>query len=251
MLSCQNEINSIDVLWREYKNSGLLNLRNELVLFYMTLVRYGAMRVWVKTKGNFEMDDFMSWGIGGLIDSIETFELERGVKFITYCHSKIRGAIIDEIRERDWVPRIVRNRNRRVMDVSADFYQNYGYYPNDEEMAKFLQMLPAEFDKIIRDSFISSVLRIKDDILDSDSEKTMTRYDLPILTLLKKEFKQIVMDGMSRQERLVVLLYYFEDLTMKEIGRVLDVSESRVCQIHSKIILDIRKKAMIQSYCSC
>jgi len=237
----QVDINNV---WREYRANGSVELRNELIEYYLPLVKYNAERVWAKLPNEVDLDDLVSSGILGLIDAIEAFDLDRGVKFATYCSQRIRGAILDELRERDWVPRIVRNRMRRVEQAVKSLQTQLGRLPSRQELAEEMKLAPEEFERVINDTNTSTFISLSRPRNEADSHKDLREIDVledkassnPVLEMQKKDIKDLVMRGLSRAERLIILLYYYEEMTMKEIGKTLDLSESRVSQMHSAII---------------
>jgi RNA polymerase sigma factor for flagellar operon FliA len=239
----------IDQLWRDYQEARTDGLRNKLIEHYMPLVRYNAERVWSKLPNEVELDDLVSCGIIGLMDSIASFDLDRGVKFATYCSRRIRGAILDELRERDWVPRIVRNRMRRVEEARKGLEAQLGRDPNDDELAKEMNLPAEEFKRVVGDTNHSIFISLSRPRNEADSHKDLREIDVlqdkrsrdPVIDMQKKDIKELIMRGLSRAERLIVLLYYYEEMTMKEIGSTLDLSESRVSQMHSAIIKRLRQ----------
>jgi RNA polymerase sigma factor for flagellar operon FliA len=239
----------IDQMWRSYQAERNDENRNALIELYMPLVRYNAERVWAKLPNEVELDDLVSCGIMGLMDSIASFDLDRGVKFATYCSRRIRGAILDELRDRDWVPRIVRNRMRKVEDARKNLEAQLGHNPNHDELAKEMQLPPEEFKRVINDTNRSVFISLSRPRNENDSHKDFCEIDVledkkscnPVMDIQKKDIKELIMRGLSRAERLIVLLYYYEEMTMKEIGSTLDLSESRVSQMHSAIIKRLRQ----------
>jgi len=242
----------INHVWREYQKARSVELRNQLIETYLPLVKYNAERVWAKLPNEVELDDLISSGILGLVDAIEAFDLDRGVKFSTYCSQRICGAILDELRERDWVPRIVRNRMRRVERSVKSLQAELGRPPTRAELAGKMKLPPEEFERVINDTNISSFISLSRPRNESDGHKDLREIDVledtrardPIMDMHKKDIKELIMRGLSRAERLIVLLYYYEEMTMKEIGRTLDLSESRVSQMHSAIVKRLRQHLM-------
>ncbi len=236
-------------IWRDYKETRSIELRNILIEQHMHLVKYNAERVWHKLPNEVELDDLVSCGIMGLIDSIGAFDLERGVKFSTFCSRRIRGAILDELRERDWVPRIVRTRMRKVEAARKVLEAQRGCAPTQEELAKEMNLEGDEFQRVINDTNRSSFISLSRPKNESDSHKDLREIDIledkrsrnPILEMQKRDIKELVMKGLSRAERLIILLYYYEEMTMKEIGATLDLSESRVSQMHSAIVRRLKQ----------
>jgi RNA polymerase sigma factor for flagellar operon FliA len=231
-------------VWRDYRANGCLELRNQLIENYLPLVRYNAERVWAKLPNEVDIEDLISSGILGLIDAIEAFDLDRGVKFATYCSQRISGAILDELRERDWVPRIVRNRMRKVEHAVKALQAEKGRPPTREELLGEMKLEPEEFDRVINDTNTTNFISLTRPRNETDSHKDLREIDVledkksddPIVEMQKRDVKELIMRGLSRAERLIVLLYYYEEMTMKEIGRTLELSESRVSQMHSAII---------------
>ena len=239
----------IDQVWRSYQHNRCDDIRNTLIEHYMPLVRYNAERVWSKLPNQVELDDLVSCGIMGLMDAINAFDLGRGVKFATYCSRRIRGAILDELRERDWVPRIVRNRMRRVEEARKALEAQLGRDPSQDELAREMKLPPEEFKRVVNDTNRSIFISLSRPRNESDSHKDLREIDVledkrsrnPIMEMQKKDIKNLIMRGLSKAERLIVLLYYYEELTMKEIGSTLDLSESRVSQMHSAIVKRLRQ----------
>lgn len=247
--TAQKTEGEIDHVWREYRATGTVELRNRLIENYLPLVRYNAERVWAKLPNEVDIDDLISSGILGLIDAIEAFDLDRGVKFATYCSQRISGAILDELRERDWVPRIVRNRMRRVDYAVKALQAELGRPPTRQELIAEMKLSRDEFERVINDTNTTSFISLDKPRNESDSHKDLREVDVledkrsddPILEMQKKDVKELIMRGLSRAERLIVLLYYYEEMTMKEIGKTLDLSESRVSQMHSAIMKRLKQ----------
>src|SRR5258705_4816105 len=238
-------------VWLAYKKSPSQALRNVLMENYLHLVRYNAERIHVKLPDEVELDDLMSAGIFGLMDAIDAFDLERGVKFETYCAPRIRGAILDELRSMDWVPRLVRSRAHKLESATKQLEVELGRSPTNEEIAKRLKIPMTEFEKIAKDASAVGVVSLSRKWFETDSNKGVSAIDVledkkgadPVREIQRKDLKELLTKGLSRAERLIIILYYFEEMTMKEIGATLDLSESRVSQMHSSILM--RLKAQI------
>jgi len=238
--------------WLAYKKSPTEATRNVLMEHYLHLVRYNAERVHVKLPDEVELDDLMSAGIFGLMDAIDAFDLERGVKFETYCAPRIRGAILDELRSMDWVPRLVRSRAHKMESATKQLEVELGRSPTNEEIARRLKIPMAEFEKIAKDASAVGVVSLSRKWFETDSNKDVREIDVledkkganPVREIQRKDLKELLTKGLSRAERLIIILYYFEEMTMQEIGATLDLSESRVSQMHSSILA--RLKAQMQ-----
>ena len=236
-------------LWTVYKRSHDGDVRNMLIEEYLAVVKYVAERIYSKLPPNFEIDDLFSWGIFGLMDAIEGFDLERGVKFETYCASRIRGAILDELRSLDWVPRIIRSKMSKLDAAWKELEVQLGRMPSEGEVAEKLGMTLKEFDETVREASAITVVSLSDKWEEQEENKALRKLDMiedkkamnPISVISKKEVVNLVTRGLSRKERLIIILYYFEELTMREIGLALDLSESRVCQLHSRIMLHLQR----------
>ncbi|RMH29931.1 MAG: FliA/WhiG family RNA polymerase sigma factor [Planctomycetota bacterium] len=239
-------------LWAEYTSSPSEPLRNFLTEKYLHLVRYNAERIHQRLPDEVDLDDLIQAGYFGLVDAIDGFDTEKGVKFETYCAPRIRGAILDELRSMDWVPRLVRHRTARVEQARQRIEMELGRKATDQEIAAKLQLDKDEFDKFKRDSRATQVTSINRKAFSSDGSREVREIDVisdetqvdPVRLAQRKDLKELMTKGLSRAERLIVTLYYYESMTMKEIGLTLDLSESRVSQMHSSILA--RLKAQMQ-----
>jgi RNA polymerase sigma factor for flagellar operon FliA len=242
------DADSLQAAWREYKKTGADELRNRLIEHYLYLVRYNAERIGAKLPDEVDVDDLMSAGIFGLVDALDAFDLTRGVKFETYCAPRIRGAILDELRNMDWVPRLVRHRAHKLADATRSLEVELGRIPNDDEIARRLDMTRPQFHRLLRDANAVTLMSLSRKYTDPDSEHEVFEIDVlpddrghdPVTEAQKQDVKELVTRGLSRAERLIVILYYYEQLTMKQIGLTLDLSESRVSQMHSAILDRLR-----------
>ncbi|MCA9291513.1 MAG: FliA/WhiG family RNA polymerase sigma factor [Phycisphaerales bacterium] len=242
----------IEAVWVEFKQTGSEEIRNFLMENFLHLVKYTAERMHMRLPGEVDVEDLMSAGLFGLMDAIDAFDLERGVKFETYCTQRIRGAIFDELRAMDWVPRLVRSRTAKVERARKSFEMQNGFRPTEDEVCEKLNVTYDEYTKLSRDSKPVGVVSLTRKWFETDSSKDIREIDVirdqkqenPLSELQKKDLKTLITKGLSRAERLIVVLYYYEEMTMKEIGMTLDLSESRVSQMHSSILA--RLKAQMQ-----
>jgi RNA polymerase sigma factor for flagellar operon FliA len=248
----------IQDVWKEYQKikeepEKAEPVRNFLMEKYLPLVRYNAERIYTRLPDEVDIEDLMSAGLFGLMDAIDAFELDRNVKFETYCAPRIRGAILDELRAMDWVPRLVRHRTAKVEGARQKFEMRHGRQPTDDELAENLQLSGEEFDKVKRDSSAVSTHSITRKFASTDGGRELREIDVvrddtesnPLREMQRRDLKDLITKGLSRAERLIVILYYYEGMTMKEIGATLDLSESRVSQMHSSILA--RLKAQMQT----
>lgn len=240
-------------IWEEYKKVGGGELRNFLMEKYLPLVKYNAERIHSKLPDEVDVEDLKQAGAFGLKDAIDAFCLDRGVKFETYCAPRIRGAILDELRAMDWVPRLVRSRTSKVEGARKKLEMELGREPTHQEIAKKLEVSMSEYQKLAKDAGPTGVVSLNRKWYETDSNKDVREIDVlkderqvnPLTMVQKRDLKDLITKGLSRAERLIVVLYYYEELTMKEIGVTLDLSESRVSQMHSSILA--RLKAQMQN----
>jgi RNA polymerase sigma factor for flagellar operon FliA len=234
--------------WRKYRATGEESLRNRLMEHYLYLVKYNAERIGAKLPDEVDVDDLMSAGVFGLLDAIDAFDLDRGVKFETYCSPRIRGAILDELRNMDWVPRLVRHRAHKLADITRTLEVELGRIPSEDEIASRLGMTRPQFDKLMRDASAVSLISLSRKFADSGANRDVFEIDVvpdgqssdPVAEAQKRDLRDLVTRGLNRAERLIVVLYYYEQMTMKQIGETLDLSESRVSQMHSAILMRLR-----------
>jgi RNA polymerase sigma factor FliA len=232
-------------LWRTYKSDQTDQLlRNRLMENYLPLVRYNADRVWAKLPEGVDVNDLISAGVFGLMDAIDAFDLERGVKFETYCVPRIRGAMLDELRTMDWVPRLVRSKASKLSAATKHIEAKVGRPPLDSEVAERMELSPEEFEKLKTEANATSLVSLNKKWYETDSYKDVREIDIledikgedPTINIQKRDLMRLVTKGLNRNERLIIILYYYEELTMKEIGNTLGLSESRVSQMHSSIV---------------
>lgn len=230
--------------WKRFVKTRSQKLRNQLLEHYLRIVRSTAERLHAKLPDEVELDDLISAGTFGLMDAINSFDLSRGVKFETYCTQRIRGAILDELRSMDWVPRLVRARAHKVEGATSALQMELGRAPTEQELAKKLRLGLGDFRKLHRDAKAVALVSLSRKWFETDSNRDVREIDVledkrsedPLQQFQRKDIKEWVTRGLSRAERLIIILYYFENMTMKEIGETLALSESRVSQMHSAIL---------------
>ncbi len=236
----------INLLWEEYSIKKENKIREKLILHYLYLVKYIAGRLFVNYKSSVEYDDLISYGIFGLIDAIDKYDYSRGVKFDTYAQIRIRGAIIDFLREADWIPRSVRQKAKEIELAYDKIEAKKGESATDEEVSKKLGITLDEFHKRIN-SVSSYTLVSLDEYLEQNRGITLKTEDVsssPDKKVEKEELKKIIIefiDKLPEKESKIITLYYFDELTYKEIGLILKISESRVSQLHTKAIIRLKK----------
>jgi RNA polymerase sigma factor for flagellar operon FliA len=235
----------VERLWIEFKRDpSNQELRNRLVEIYLPLVKYNGERIWARLPEGVELDDLVSAGVFGLMDAIDAFDLSRGVKFETYCVPRIRGAMLDELRTMDWVPRLVRSKASKLNEAMKNLEARLGRQPNEAELAEELKISVPELEKMILDANAVNLISLNKKWYETDSYKDVREIDIledkkgedPTRRIQKNDLMRLVTKGLNRNERLIIILYYYEELTMKEIGATLDLSESRVSQMHSSIV---------------
>lgn len=235
-------------LWIRYKTIGDEGARNALILKYEHLVNFEADRIHSRVPSEVEVGDLKSAGLFGLIDAVDGFDLKRGIKFETYAPPRIRGAILDELRSMDWVPRLVRARTAKVNKARREFALNYGREPTPEEIASHLEMSVEELDAIEKDTNAVATYSLQQRAYNCpEGRREVARQNLqdksqpePLLEAQRQSLKDAIMKGLNRTERLIMILYYQEEMTMKEIGRTIGLGESRISQTHSSIMERLR-----------
>jgi len=234
-------------IWESYTKTKDPGLKEKLILEYAPLVKYVAGRLSVHVGQHVEYDDLISYGIFGLIDAIDKFDYTKGVKFETYAALRIRGAIIDSIRKMDWVPRTMRQRNKQLEQAFSELEFELGREPTEAELAAKLDISLEETTDLLKKSSVVALISL-DDYLEQNHEANFgnsAAEETPELQYEQQELKDMLVDAidkLSEKEKKVVTLYYFEDLTLKEISSIMGVSESRISQIHSKAVMRLKSK---------
>lgn len=238
-----------DKLWKEYQKKPTQEIREQLILAYAQLVKLVAGRLSMYLGHNVEYDDLVSYGIFGLIDAIDKFDMTKNVKFETYASLRIRGAILDQIRKMDWIPRTVRQHQRKIDEAIKQVEMRTGRTATDEEIAVELGVSEDELMNWQSQLKVTNVVSLSE-FEETGQEPVMesvnkNRFSQPEDVVAEKELKEKLIESLellTEKERRVIELYYYEDLTLKEISLVLEVSESRVSQLHTKALLKMRKK---------
>lgn len=240
--------NNLD-LWKLYSDNKDPAIREKLILEYAHLVKYVAGRLNIYFGSNVEYDDLVGFGVFGLIDAIDKFDVNKGVKFETYASLRIRGSIIDSIREMDWVPRSLRQKNKELEKIYAELENELGHSASDKEIAEKMGISMEEFYKLLNEVNVSSMVSLED-FLEQNYEigvdiPNVNRDDRPESHIEIVEIREILGDSIDKlpeKEKNVISLYYFEELTLKEISAIMKVSESRISQLHTKAILRLKGK---------
>jgi RNA polymerase sigma factor for flagellar operon FliA len=239
--------------WQLYRKTRDPSIREFFIKQYAPLVKYVAGKVAVGMPHNVEFDDLVGYGVFGLIDAIDKYDPEKNVKFKTYAVTRIRGAIFDELRQIDWVPRSVRKKTREIESAISSLEAHLGRTASDQEVAQSLGMSEEEYLKTIQKISGTSILSINEVWLSGDEKDKVSIVDSiespsslnPDVVVEKEVIRQIIIGAINElpdKEKKILILYYYEDLTLKDIGRVLEVTESRVSQLHTKAILRLRSK---------
>jgi RNA polymerase sigma factor for flagellar operon FliA len=239
-------------LWRSYRDAPSSSLREELILRYAPLVKYVAGRMAVGMPPNVDRADLTSYGMFGLLDAIEKFDVETGYRFQTYAVQRIRGAIVDELRSLDWVPRSVRRKARNIEKAIASLQNELGRAPDDAELADRLELRPEQLADHLAQISMTSVAALDGalaggngerlTVVDTVADERAIQPDEHIDKLAMRELLSNALDRLTEREQQVLALYYFEGMTLSQVGDVIGVTESRVSQIHSKAILALRSR---------
>ncbi|MDR2741562.1 MAG: RNA polymerase sigma factor WhiG [Treponema sp.] len=252
-LNCSLEQKTEEELWVEYRQNKDPKIREAFIKQYAPLVKYVAGKVAVGMPHNVEFDDLVGFGVFGLIDAIDRFDPEKNVKFKTYAVPRIKGAIFDELRSIDWVPRSVRQKTKEVEEVMGALEAQLGRSATDQEIARALGMDENEFLKTMMRISATSILSLNDVWFSGDENDKVSIGDSiespaslnPDVIVEKDEIRQIIINSINElpdKEKKILVLYYYEDLTLKEIGQVMGITESRVSQLHTKAILRLRSR---------
>lgn len=236
-------------LWEKYSETKTPELREKIIIEYAPLVKLVAGRLSMYLGYNVEYDDLVGYGIFGLIDAIDKFDYDKAVKFETYASLRIRGAILDQIRKMDWIPRTVRQKQKRIDEAIKQIEMRTGKNALDEEIAQELGVSEDELSNWQSQLKVTNIVSLNE-FLEQGSEPVMdarqnSHFIQPEDLVEENELKQVLEESMNlltEKEKKVILLYYYEDMTLKEISQILEVSESRVSQLHTKALLKMRNK---------
>lgn len=239
----------MDKIWVEYTKTHDQALKDTIIVNYAHLVKYVASRLSVMVGQYIDYDDLVGYGVFGLIDAVDKFDYTKGYKFETYATLRIRGAIIDNIRKLDWVPRSIRQISKDVEKAYSELEVSLGREPSDKELADYLGVSEDEAREMIKKSSVASLISL-DEFTEQNNGQVNIKNESksgfsPEAELSEKETKKILveaLDSLTEKEKIVINLYYFDELTLKEISAILGVSESRVSQIHSKAIVKLNTK---------
>jgi len=246
---------SLDVLWKEWRENKSVRAKDLILGEYAGLVKQTALRVAIGLPGHVELDDLVGSGAFGLIRAVESFDPAREVKFETYASHKIRGAILDELRNLDWVPRSVRQKARELQKTYASLSLKLGRMPYDDEVAEHLGLSIPQFEELLNEVAPLTVLSLDEQETLAGEGHTLSEViaDPQAVDALEalddRQRRALLRDaiaGLPEKERLVVSLYHYEELNFKEIGKVMGITESRVCQIHSKAMLKLRARMRLK-----
>ncbi|MGL4798499.1 MAG: FliA/WhiG family RNA polymerase sigma factor [Cellulosilyticaceae bacterium] len=233
-----------DLLWQKYSTKKEIALKNELIDHYVHLVKLVAGRLSIYLNHYVELGDLVGYGVLGLIDAIDKFDYTKNVKFETYASLRIRGAILDEIRKLDWVPRSLRKKQKDFNKAYSSLENELGRTPTDGEMANYLEISLEDYQQLLQENNVSALVFIEDyklhvDALPDESVGT------PDSHIQKQEMLEVLAEAIEElpeREKMVIQLYYFEELTLKEISAILHVSESRISQLHTKGVSRLRQR---------
>lgn len=237
-------------LWVDYARTKSPEIKEKIILEYAPLVKVVAGRLGMYLGNNVEFDDLVGYGIFGLIDAIDKYDSMKEVKFETYASLRIRGSIIDQIRKMDWIPRTIRQKQKQIDMVMRQVEQETGRQATDEEIALGLGISEEEYVEWQSQMKITGVVSLNEYIeqgsdISNERGRVSSHFDQPEKAMEKQELKEMLMEALellTEKEKKVILLYYYEELTLKEISNILEVSESRVSQLHTKALSKMKTK---------
>lgn len=238
-----------DKLWDDYAKSKSPQIREQLIIEYAPLVKTVAGRLYMYLGSNVEYDDLVGYGVFGLIDAIDKFDPKKEVKFETYASLRIKGAILDQIRKMDWIPRTIRQKQKKIDEATRAIESRTGKTASDAEIASELGLSDEEYTDWLSQLKVTNLVSLNE-FMEQGSEPAMdarrnSHFIQPEEKVSKDELKKTLaeaLDLLTEKEKKVIVLYYYEDMTLKEIAKILEVSESRVSQLHTKGLVKMRKK---------
>ncbi len=237
-------------LWDDYARLKTQEIREKIILEYAPLVKVVSGRLSMYLGYNVEYEDLVSYGIFGLIDAIDKYDPKKEVKFETYASLRIRGAILDQIRKMDWIPRTIRQKQKKIEAVMKEIEAEKGHNASDEEIAAGLGISEEEYAEWQSQMKITNIVSLNEYMeqgseIPNDARTTSKQFDTPEEVLEQNELKEILgnaLELLTEKEKKVILLYYYEELTLKEISNVLEVSESRISQLHTRALQKMKEK---------
>ncbi len=235
-------------LWRDYAKTHNPEIRNRLMEAYLPVVSFIAERLLLTLPRSIDLEDLKSAGVFGLMDAIDGFEVDRGIKFKTYCSTRIRGAILDELRSQDWVPRLVRLRAHQLARAQAALEALHGRAPTHAEMADQMGVGLSDYQAITEEARAHSMHSLSETWDDGSGDQSVEKVDIirdprsvdPAEVINQEDVMRTIIRSLNRREKQIILMYYRDGLTMKQIGDVLTLTESRVCQIHSNVMKKLK-----------
>ncbi len=237
-------------LWEEYQKTPTPKLREELIIEYAGLVKLVAGKLTMYLGSNVEYDDLVGYGVFGLIDAIDKFDLGKGVKFETYASLRIKGAILDQIRKMDWIPRTIRQKQKKIDEAVKNIENITGKSATDKQVADELGLSDEEYIQWQGQLKVTNLISLNEFMEQggepvSDTSLSSSHFEMPETKVARDELKEVLaqsLEILTEKEKKVVLMYYYEELTLKEISEVLEVSESRISQLHTKALSKMKKK---------
>lgn len=237
------------LLWEEFIVSHSQETRDALIEHNMQLVYQTAARMAARLPDHVNINDLIGWGTLGLIDAINRFEPDRGNKFSTYCSQRISGQILDELRRLDWIPRLVRVRVHQLERVRDDLHASLGRLPEDEEIAEAMELNMDQYEDFLKDTRVKNIVSLNRK-WDDDDDGELGQVEMlpdnsavnPLTELQRAEIKEIAIKGLNEKQKQVLVMYYFDNINLNEIGQILGLSESRVCQIRAQVLDFLREK---------
>ena len=248
--STRSDAEQLEILWSTYKRTEDPNLKNILIERYYPLVRYISERLLATLPKSIELEDLVSAGLFGLMDAIDGFDITRGIKFKTYCTTRIRGSILDELRSQDWVPRLVRLKANKINKAYRALESRLGREPTDVEMCEEISCSLEDYRSMVEEAQPVTVYSLSDKWDENQEDHVLEKADIladqksesPIECLNQRDVIEALTRNLSQKEKRIVIMYYYEGLTMKEIGKILDLTESRVCQIHTNVLMRLKEQ---------